>query len=463
MPTHPKMRAKMTSRAKSHSLERVLKITLGLVFVTISTLLVLLLGAYSISTLLTITIIVALWGVFIPALFYFYRRVFDPLMSMGNSLEALRTEDHSVITRAHYQQGVFARLYHEVATLNADLQHTKDRYTQDVYLIYGLIEQLDTPVLVFNAKLKLTHANSAFNRWYGQPWQTVRGYSSKRLGLGLNAAGQWHFVDPAPSQQNTLDNNWQIKASVFVDGQDDYQLLMLNNIEQEVRETQQEAWQQIIRVLSHEIRNSLTPIKSLTQSLLDMDEIGTRPKQALQVIHDRSDSLQAFVNRYATMTKTFAISKTIFSANVMTSNIRELLSDIPMNIELPTENEKDGLQITADQPLLEQVLINLIKNAADSLKQQARASQQNNTPQDEMPPVSISFKQTAQGLLITIKDRGTGISNPDNLFVPFYTTKADGQGIGLFFCRKIIEKHGGRLSLKNRLSGGAKAVIQLPV
>ena len=234
-----------------------------------------------------------------------------------------------------------------------------------------MIDQLETPVLVFNPKLQLTHANGAFNAWYGQPWQAVRGFSCTRLGFIYSESKQWQFIN---KQAHT---GWQIKASLFLDGRDDYQLIILNNIEQEVRETQQEAWQQIIRGLSHEIRNSLTPIKSLAQSLLAMKEINPKPKQALQVIHDRSYALQEFVNSYATITKSFKLNLSSFSSQAIVADVVALLSEVEMDIQVAE------FEICADRVLLEQVLINLVKNAHDAIKQ--KDEEINESEADESP------------------------------------------------------------------------------
>jgi two-component system nitrogen regulation sensor histidine kinase NtrY len=430
-----------------HSIERELKQSLVIQFVLVIGLILIVLFLSEASTLISITLLVIVFFTYVPWLFFSYKRMTKPLINLGNSVEAMRIEDYSIVAKAHYKTGIVAQLYTDISSLNVDLQQRKDRYNQDVYLIYRLIEKLGTPVLVFNSKHQLTHANKAFNQWYGQPWQNVRGLSASRLGLVYSDKNQWFFVEQSSHK------GWQIKASIFLDGKDDYQLLMLNNIEQEVRETQQEAWQQIIRILSHEIRNSLTPIQSLAQSLLSMKEIKQRPKEALQVIYDRSYSLQAFVTRYANMTQSLEINANYFSS----------ISFIEKSIGLFGNEEFElniqDIQVYADQVFLEQVIINLIQNGIDS-NNLRRAEE--NEKFDQKLSILLSLRKSKDTVFITIKDNGLGLSNPENLFVPFYTTKENGQGIGLFFCRNIIEKHGGKLSLEARKIQGAKAVIRLP-
>ena len=435
----------MSELKKMHSLERTLKSSFITQFILVTILISFVLFFSGASKLVSITILSVIICVYIPWLFYSYKNIVVPLDNLSNSLEALRHEDYSVVARSHYKTGVVAQLYADVAIVNSDLQQRKDRYNQDVYLIYRLIEKLGTPVIIINSKYQMTHANEAFDKWFGQPWQTIRGLNASRLGLTYEDNNEWQFIDKSSHK------GWQIKSSVFLDGKDDYQLLMLNNIEQEVRETQQEAWQQIIRILSHEIRNSLTPIQSLSQSLLAMEEIEKQPKKALQVIYDRSHSLQEFVSRYATMTRSFEINIRQFHSQDLFNKLSRLFDEYPIEIEA------DKMELYADQVLLEQVLINLLRNAIESSKQK-NATEENQAIQ----PIIIKLEKSKQTIIISIKDRGMGISNQDNLFVPFYTTKENGQGIGLFFCRNIIEKHGGKLTLESRAKGGAKATISLP-
>jgi two-component system nitrogen regulation sensor histidine kinase NtrY len=436
---------------KSHSLERFVLKMLTLQFVIIALLVVLGLYNSTVSALVATTCGVVVFIGLLLWLNYCYKKIISPLEEMSISTEAIHLEDYAMTSVKPYQQGVVAQLHDDISMIGADLQQRKDSYNLDIYLVYRLIEQLEMPVMVIDAKLCLTHANAAFEQWYGQPWQSVRGSKANRLGLCLEPdleqtdTRQWHFVD------KQIHEGWQIKASRFIDANDDYQLLMLNNIEQTVRDTQQQAWHQIVRVLSHEIRNSLTPIISLAESLLAMDEVGERPKQALQVIYDRSDSLQTFINSYAANTQSIVLDLSQFSAKTLINNIAGLFTHLDLQLDVPE------IILVADKVLLEQVLINLIQNADDSIKQK----QQNLT---EQTPASIyiGVEQSGGKLLLSIEDNGLGITNPDNLFVPFYTTKENGQGIGLFFCRKIIEQHKGRLTLKSRSEGGARAVIELP-
>jgi signal transduction histidine kinase len=150
----------------------------------------------------------------------------------------------------------------------------------------------------------------------------------------------------------------------------------------------------------------------------------------------------------------FKINASHFSSTVFIKKVIGLFSDERFELDI------QDIEIFADQVLLEQVMINLIKNGLESkLQKQAESTDSSS----EILPIVISVKKVAQTILISIQDSGLGILNPENLFVPFYTTKAGGQGVGLFFCRNIIEKHGGKLSLESRKEHGAVAKVQLPL
>jgi len=220
-----------------------------------------------------------------------------------------------------------------------------------------------------------------------------------------------------------------------------------------LRKNQQDSWQQIIRVMSHEIRNSLTPIKSLAQSLVALPNQEERSKQALNVIVERSLALQEFINRYGDITQKINIQHSWIESGPF---INDLLLIFPEQI---FESKIKCQQIWADPTLLKQVVINLIKNAIEAHKS------------DEVISLNIYSNHMNNEVIIEIIDCGQGISNPENLFVPFYTTKKNGHGIGLGLCKNIIEQHQGRLSLTNNTDelshakkeiGGATAKISLP-
>jgi len=217
-------------------------------------------------------------------------------------------------------------------------------------------------------------------------------------------------------------------------------LLVFVDIEPALREGQLHAWQQIIRVLSHEIRNSLTPVSSMAETLAEKCLI-ERDKKILNVITERCLHLQSFVDRYSTLSDKLNLNKQLISVKDLSSSLKSLFNQYPIEIDSTVDT------IWADITLFEQVLINLIKNAKE-----AQASK-----------VTINISEVEQHCIIEIIDDGHGFNNLDNLFVPLYSTKSGGQGIGLSFCRNVIEQHQGIIELENNENKGVTIMIILPI
>ncbi len=425
---------------KNQSLERQLKVALT---VLVGILLGLVLSIMSLLSLTVLAQLTVLTVVFVPlgiVFIGFYNKIITPFYSLTNLVEAVRLEDYSLRIKDHYQAGILHTLTQEIAVLSDDLQQRKQVYDQHTLLIYHLIEQLETPIAIFNNQHQLSHANAAFSQYIEQPWQTKRLTASEKLGLVFKDG--WQFKDQHESSR------WQIKYSQFVEQEQTYHLVILTNVEELLRANQQKSWQQIIRVLSHEIRNSLTPIKSLAQTLASLESEDSKSKQALQVIVDRSNSLEEFVNRYGDISKNIVINKSWINSTELVNTITTLFSQNTILVD----NKVD--RIWADVVLLKQVLINLIKNAVE-------ASSESDKPRIELI-LSSQQKSAGESVVIEVVDNGQGIANIDNLFVPFYTTKKQGQGIGLGLSQNIIEQHGGRLTLiNNENKQGATAKILL--
>ncbi len=366
-----------------------------------------------------------------------YQKVLVAFRRASVQLEALQHQDYSLFAKPIFASGKVAEFHQQLNTLGDSLQQHKSHYDQQLFLLYRLIDQLNTPILVFDHRSQLSYANAAFAELFGRPWQALR-HASPSL-LGLVAEPEWHFTDSAKAQQ------WQIRHSRFLDQGQSHQLLVFINIQAALREGQLQAWQKLIRVLSHEIRNSLTPVAALTQSLQGKVS-SEREQQALELIGERCQHLQDFVSRYAELHKPLHLQPQWLSAEALFQRLTALFPDAQLQAK--------GLQIElwADSVFLQQALINLIKNAVEA-----------GSPAGS---IEMIFSQREQGNEksneIRIVDGGQGIANPDNLFVPFYSTKTQGQGIGLSLSRHIIEQMGGMLTLSNNGSGvGACALIQL--
>jgi len=369
----------------------------------------------------------------------FRRKVLQAFNRATLHLDAIANEDYNQFAKSSFRQGKVAEFHQQLRQLSEHLQQQKSRYDQHAFLVYQLISQLDTPVLVFNQKQQLTSSNDAFEHLFGQPWQVFRHYTPERLGL-VRSGDSWGFKD------SSKQSKWQIRHSDFINEGLTYQLLVCINIESALRKHQLEAWQQLIRVLSHEIRNSLTPVSSMAESLADRSK-SAREKQALNVITERCQHLQRFVERYSSLSQRYALSCGWIDANELVQTMITLFNskqqqDKSLSFQVNSQVER----FWGDANFLEQVLINLIKNAYE-----ADANQ-----------VSIAITDQEAFTIVEISDNGHGFTNIENVFVPLYTTKIDGQGIGLNFCRNVIEQHNGVLEITNNEQGGATAMIILP-
>lgn len=351
-------------------------------------------------------------------------------------LEAVRQEDYKQYAKAVFPEGVVGKFHDHLRDFSEELSEKKKRYDQHAFLVYQLIDQLNTPVLVFNQKEQLTYANFAFSLLYeGQHWQMFRHASSKMLGLVKDDNGwQLRLQGKQEKQQ------WQISQSCFIDAGVTHQLLVFTNIASAVRASQIKAWQQMISVMGHEIRNSLTPVSTIAESLAER-AANSRDKDALGLISERCLHLQDFINRYASLAKGIHLSYQNITTEQMACRLKGLFSQQDLKIVLQTKT------IWADQSLLEQVLINLVKNAHEA----------------GAKTVNLEFTEDNDKTIIKVIDDGHGFANVENAFVPLFSTKQDGQGIGLSFCRNIIEHHQGCISLENNSHGGVTVQISLPM
>ena len=357
-------------------------------------------------------------------------RVFRSYTRAILHIDAIKQQDFNQFAKSPFASGKVKSFHQQLNELSETLQQQKSQYDQHIFLVYQLMSQLSSPILVFNRKQQLTFANDAFCLLFNQPWQMYRHSTVEHLGLNfLN--NEWLF--------SREKSKWQIKHSEFIEGGQKHLLLIFIDIESTLRENQLAAWRQIIRVLSHEIRNSLTPVSSMAESLAERSLID-RDQKILRVITERCQHLQDFVGRYSTVSSNINLNR----QKIIVKGISDVLSKLFSNINLVFKSEIESISV--DLGFFEQVLINLIKNAIEA----------------EAKNINLFIYQHEQHHILELEDDGHGFKNLDNLFVPLYTTKPDGQGIGLSFCRNIIEQHDGVLDLHNNEKGGVTVMIIIP-
>lgn len=385
-----------------------------------------------------------------------YRKLLAPFYRLTNGVENIRSGDYTSFVRSPFKYGVCAQAFEELSHLSNYLEEKKYYFEERTLLVYSLIEYLDSPVLVLNHHLQLIHANKAYSNTLGYDWHILRLTKADKLGLQQDAEGAWLFEqNPSDEQFSIPLNTIQIRSSRFMERGKEHQLLILTDITKIVMDTQRFSWQQLIRVISHEINNSLTPIISLSQSMLEM-AVDERQEKILKIIKTRSSELHSFIKRYVNIYKETKVIYIPIDLNQVAEELRVMFPHCTIKTLFNV-----GI-INADPALFKQTIINLVKNAYESMevynKELARE-----TAIEQFGTIEFWCEEDGKNIKISIIDEGVGIQNPNNLFVPFYTTKTNGQGIGLSFCRHIIELHSGLLTIRNRHNQrGAIATILIP-
>ncbi|QFU06874.1 Sensor protein ZraS (plasmid) [Pseudoalteromonas sp. THAF3] len=420
--------------ARSSSLERRFII---LAAIPLGTLLVLLLaiGVYlQLDTLSQVTLLLLVLGPCIWALCSLYQTVFDAFDSVAVQLDSLANEEFTVWHFARYRHGRIYALKEDLRRIATRISNKRAEYAHHESFVFDLVNELHSPVVVLDGHAQVYHANPAALAHYHQ--DSLLGVATKELGL-YRYQHQWQL------HQGQHQPRYKIDCHNLKRGARHYQLLVYVSIEQPLRSTEKEAWQKLVKVLNHEVRNSLTPIYSLTQSLREQQQAHSLQAQMLEVIEKRAQHLLNFVASYSKLSQ---LPQPQLQAIPITELVSRLQVLLP-HIDIDCQSHSGRLLIDPEQ--LEQALLNLVRNA----------EQANTLSGTEGIRLAISKHNQWQ---LKLYDNGPGIDNPDNLFVPFYSTKTQGTGIGLVLSREIIRAQGGELTLTNHSQGGALAQICLP-
>lgn len=442
------MSAKKSShRAKGPQLEHQLLGWLAIAFIPPLGMGVFIAWYFQLEALTVFTLVAALVCCHLLIVYKIYYRVMDVLSRLSLQLDALGHEEYTSWNLGNYRRGILGEMRRDFQRTTLNLASRKQQYIENELFIFNFIDLIQLPVAVLDNRQCLFHANQALEHCLGKPWQSFSGQPASDFGLEQSDS-QWQFSDP----QHPGQFRWQLQSSVLKRGQQHYQLIVFISIEKALRANELKAWQNIIRVLNHEVRNSLTPIYSMTQSLKEMHQLPSlSPQQQqmqhniLDVIEKRSEHLLTFVESYSALSSLPPAKLQPVDADELAETLTALYPQLHINNLLK-------VPLYADRIQLEQALINLIRNAFEAL--QGRNDGE----------VCLDFSQQGQQLQITLSDNGSGISNPDNLFVPFYSTKQGGSGIGLVLSRELLRNQGGELTLSNRQdNAGAIARLLMPV
>jgi nitrogen fixation/metabolism regulation signal transduction histidine kinase len=373
-----------------------------------------------------------------------------PLQTLSNVVSSLREGDYSFRARGAGGTDPLGELSAEINALADLLQKQRVRSLEATALLARILEVMHSPIFAFDRDNVLQLVNDAGVQLLGIAYARCFGRTAGELHL--------EYLLAAPDQSihsfGTRPNRWLLRKAAFRQEGVPHTLLLLADVSQPLREEEQAAWKRLIRVLGHELSNSLAPIKSIAGSLLARvdqlrgDEDATRDfRRGLGVVESRADSLHRFVQSY----RILAQLPPPQLKQVQAGALLERVALLEQRIEVQLDPGPPAI-LQADPDQLEQMFINLLANAAD-------ASLANGSN-----PVRISWRLAESILLVSIEDRGLGIANTENLFVPFYTTKPTGSGVGLALAQQIARAHGGEIRLVNREDvEGARAIVRLPL
>ena len=376
------------------------------------------------------------------------------LRTLSSVLAAYRENDFTVQARQHSGGDALDHLFTEVNALGERLRNERMQAQEATALLAAVVKELDVALFAFDRHRRLRFINPAGERLLPPTNKPFLGMVAEHLHLDVFLAG-----DSSRIVEHAFIGGfgrWQLQRRSFREGGVPHQLVVLTDLSQTLREEERGAWKRLLRVLGHELKNSLAPMKSIAASLPGLLDRKPRPddweddvRRGLRVIGSRAESLNQFLDAFATVARLPAPERKVTRMNDLLHRVAALEWPVKITLSLPPD-----WTLLVDAVQIEQALINLTKNASEA--SQARG---------ETPLVEIVGEQFEGTASITITDNGAGLANEDNLFVPFFTTKRRGTGVGLFISRQIAEAHGGYLTLHNRHTGGPGccAMLTLPI
>lgn len=373
-----------------------------------------------------------------------------PLQTLSNVVASMREGDYSFRARGAGTRDALGELASEVNALADLLQRQRVRNLEATALLARILEVMHAPLYAFDRENVLQLVNAAGTQLLGRPYARCFGHSAAELGLEdlLRAPDQTiHSFGERPTR-------WLLRKTTFRQEGAPHTLLLLADVSVPLQEEEQAAWKRLIRVLGHELSNSLAPIKSIAGSLLarvdamegEADTIRDF-RRGLGVVESRADALHRFVQSYRLLAQ--LPPPHLKQVPLPPLIDRVVLLEQRLSVEL---EPGPAVNLHADPDQLEQMFINLLANAVDA------------TLANDRQAVRVGWRVADSTAWITIEDTGMGIANSDNLFVPFYTTKPKGSGVGLALAQQIARAHGGEIRLINREDGeGARATVRLPI
>ncbi len=398
----------------------------------------------------------------VPALvsWRLYTGMTRPLRTLANVLSGLREGDFSFQARGAGHGDSLAEVLLEVNALVETMRQQRLGALEATALLRAVMAEIDVAVFAFDEENRLRLVNRAGERLLGLSSERIQGRGAPELGLAEALEGETPRTMTGTFAGTS--GRWGLHRRQFRGGGLPHTLLVISDLSRELREEERLAWQRLVRVMGHELNNSLAPVKSIAGSLASLAQKDPLPadwredmRDGLHVIASRADALNRFVGAYAQLARLPKPKTRPTEVAALIARTVALETRLPVAI-LGTE----AVSIDADADQLEQLVINLIRNAVDAVLER----QEQSGTELQGGGVSVSWRMAGRQVEILVEDDGPGLANTANLFVPFFTTKQKGSGIGLVLCRQIAEGHNGSLALENRVGRtGCVATLRLPI
>lgn len=413
---------------------------------------------------------VSIWLILLTALMgslvivYSYYSIQQKLVyqfrSISNLLDAMIQGDYTLRARSDQSSGALDELVIAINGLANRLSQQRWESVESQLLVRTIIEHIDVAIIALSERNEIRFINPAANKLLGLDGNETDTQLVHQLAFAQAiTSGCNQVVELSLGHQQ---GRFNVHVEEFRESGLQHKLLFITDVRTLLRSEERKAWQSLVRVISHEINNSLSPIASISQTLKRLVErqaanAGTVSVPAvannqdlidgLTIISERASSLSQFVESYKQLAKLPEPQKKLVSIREVIEKTCLLFDARAIVIQTDTD-----AQLWIDPIQFEQVLINLIKNAFEAMAQIK-----------PLGIVTISWETNTPYFKLEIRDQGSGISNPDNLFVPFYSTKKQGSGIGLVLCRQIVEAHNGHFIITNRAdTAGCCARIEIP-
>lgn len=406
-------------------------------------------GGYTTKVVWTLGVLVV--GCWLGFSFAVRARVIYPLQTLANLLAGLREGDSSVRARDAAPNDALGEVMLEANVLAGTLREQRLGALEATSLLRKVMEEIDVAVFTFDGEQRLRLINRAGERLLGRAAERLLAGSAEELGLAGCLAG------PAPRVTDMVFpggvGRWEVRRTTFRQGGLRHHLLVLTDVSRPLREEERQAWQRLMRVLGHEINNSLAPIKSIAGSLARLlhrevlpDDWRDDAGRGLEVIASRAEALSRFTSSYARLARLPQPRLAPLDIGPLVQRVAGLETRLSVVVRPGPE-----VNLPADSDQVEQLLINILHNAADAALETGGG-------------VRVGWATAGGYLEVSVEDEGPGLAQTSNLFVPFFTTKPGGSGIGLVLSRQIAEGHNGTLSLRNRKNQrGCLALLRLPL